>query len=329
MHRFRTRVRVFRAFSSARLKNEKKNARSEKTRKKTRVRKKRKKNARLKKMEKKRAFEKRKKTRVRKKREKKRAFEKRKKKNARSKKWKPHVYVGRFFERASKKWFFRTRVQFFKRAFEKTTFSNARLKKKKKNALFFLRASGFSNARFFFFFCAFFFFFSCARFPILDLRVFDFRTRVRNLCECLSQILSLKILLPLQRSSHPPRKKKYPCSLSFFPPTQRVRTEAFALSKSTPPSWVRRHNDADFFFSTFFFEVQKKAITNTAPYSPLSHKIIEFLQPNLHSKLLPLPNPPPPFSHFGDMSEILEFTFYFIKIKPPHSQSIFFIQGCR
>ena len=80
--------------------------------------------------------------------------------------------MGRFFESASKKWFFRTRVQFFKRAFEK----------KKKNAFFFLRASGFSNARFFFFFCAFFFFFLCVRFPILDLRVFDFRTRVRNLC---------------------------------------------------------------------------------------------------------------------------------------------------
>ena len=128
IHRFRTRVRVFRAFSSARLKNEKKKRAFGKNEKE---------NARSEKTKKERAFEKRKKTRVRKKREKKRAFEKRKKKNARSKKWNPHVYVGRFFERASKKWFFRTRVQFFKRAFEKTTFSNARLKKKKKTPFFF------------------------------------------------------------------------------------------------------------------------------------------------------------------------------------------------
>ena len=143
-HRFRTRVRVFRAFSSARLKNEKKNARSEKTKKK-------------------RAFEKRKKTRVRKKREKKRAFEKRKKKNGRSKKWKPHVYVGRFFERAFEKWFFRTRVQFFKRAFEKTTFSNARLKKKKKKRpFFFTRVQLFERAFFFFFHVRVFRFWICA-----------------------------------------------------------------------------------------------------------------------------------------------------------------------
>ena len=81
--------------------------------------------------------------------------------------------MGRFFERASKKWFFRTRVQFFKRAFEKTTFSNARLKKKKKKRPFFFYARPAFRTRVFFFFFA--------RFPILDLRVFDFRTRVRNL----------------------------------------------------------------------------------------------------------------------------------------------------
>ena len=118
-HRFRTRVRVFTAFSSARLKNEKKNARSEKTGKKTRVRKKRTKNARLKKAKKKRAFEKRKKTRVRKKREKKRAFEKRKK-NTRVRKSGSLMFTWGGFSNARRK------SGFFERA---SSFSNARSKK--------------------------------------------------------------------------------------------------------------------------------------------------------------------------------------------------------
>ena len=80
----------------------------------------------LKKTKKKRAFEKRKKTRVRKKRE----------KNARSKKWKPHVYVGRFFERASKKWFFSNARPVFQTRVRKNHFFERAFEKKKKNALF-------------------------------------------------------------------------------------------------------------------------------------------------------------------------------------------------
>ena len=53
-------------------------------------------------------------------------------------------------------------VQFFKRAFEKTTFSNARLKKKKKTPFFFYARPAFRTRVFFFFFARFFFFFMCA-----------------------------------------------------------------------------------------------------------------------------------------------------------------------
>ena len=118
-HRFRTRVRVFWAFSSARLKNEKKNARSEKTRKKTRVRKKRKKNARSEKTKKNARLKNGKKTRVRKKREQKRAFEKRKKKT-RVRKSGSLMFTWGGFSNARRK------SGFFKRA---SSFSNARSKK--------------------------------------------------------------------------------------------------------------------------------------------------------------------------------------------------------